>query len=372
MSEQQAERPPLPELSDERIDEMERALLAGIDRERRAVWQTQSQHTDRRRRTRRRIIGWGSAAAIVVIAAVAIGPVVASGLRGGTTSGTSTSVGVSPGFVQGVPAPAPGTDSSGSGPGGSGAKSGAGSGREIVATAQATVQVDDVAAAARTIAAAAQKRGGYVESMSIGDNGGPLPTPEAVRGAAASSAVQNGTITVRVPAAQLTAAISALSAVGTVQASSISQQDVTTQAIDLRAQIDALQASVTRLTQLMRKSGSVADLIAAESALEQRQANLESARQQLTTLENQVSLSSLTVSLVRAPAPAQATPTGFGDGFTAGWNGLVAVFDGIVVAVGFLLPWLVIAVIVAAVVWGILRWRHRASRVPAVPPAEED
>lgn len=371
MNEQQAERPPLPELSDERIDEMERALLAGIERERRAAWQAQSQHTDRRRHKRRRIIAWSSAAAVVVIAAVAIGPVIAGSVMGTGMSGSGTSAGVSRGAVQGVPAPAPGADTTGSGQGGSASKSGSGSARQIVATAQATVQVDDVAAAAQKIAAAAQKRGGYVESMSIGDNGSPVPLPEGIRGTA-SSPVQNGTITVRVPAAQLTAAISALSAVGTVQASSISRQDVTTQAIDLRAQIDALQASVTRLTEFLRKSGSVADLISAESALEQRQAELESARQQLATLESQVSLSSLSVTLVRAPAPAQATPTGFGDGFTAGWNALVAVFDAIVVAVGFILPWLVIAVVVAAIVWGILRWRHRASRVPAAPPAEED
>ncbi|HKT58255.1 MAG TPA: DUF4349 domain-containing protein [Microbacterium sp.] len=372
MNEQQAERPPLPELSDERIDEMERALFAGIDSERRAAWRAQAQHTDRRRLKRRRVIGWGSAAAIVVIAAVAIGPVIASTVTRGSAGSSSLGLVAPPAQGRGVPAPD--TGSTGSGTTGSGkSPDGSGSARQIVATAQATVQVDDVAAAARTIAAAAQKRGGYVESMNVGGNGTPVPTPEATPGVAESSVAQGGTITVRVPAAQLTAAISALSAVGTVQASSISQQDVTTQAIDLRAQIDALQASVTRLTELMRKSGTVADLIAAESALEQRQADLESARQQLATLSNQVSLSSLTVTLLLKPTPAQAAPAGFGDGFTAGWNGLVAVVDGIIIGIGFLLPWLVIAVVVAAIVWGILRWRHRRrSRVQAVVPADED
>jgi hypothetical protein len=167
-------------------------------------------------------------------------------------------------------------------------------------------------------------------------------------------------------------AVGALSALGTVQSTSVSQQDVTSQAIDLHAQVDALQASVTRLTQLMRQAGSVADLLTAESALSKRQADLEAAQQQLKALESQVAMSSITVTLVEKPAPAAAAPNGFGDGLTAGWNGLVAVFDAVVVGLGFLLPWLVIAAVVAAIVWLVLRLRRRRRRPPQAPDAAED
>ncbi|KHK97616.1 hypothetical protein LK09_10405 [Microbacterium mangrovi] len=365
------ERPPLPELSEERIDEMERALLAEIDRERRSSWNAQAAHTDRRRHRRRLVIGWSGAAALVVIAAIAAGPVL-SGL--GPQASSSGSMAIEPGTTQqGAPDTGSGRDASGGTSTGGKASGGASSesGRQIVATAQATVQVDDVAAAAKTIAAAAAKRGGYVESMNIGMPApGPTIAPQAGK-EAASPASQSGTITVRVPSDQLVGAVGALSALGTVQSTSISQQDVTSQAIDLRAQVDALQASVTRLTELMRKSASVADLLTAETALSQRQADLEAAQQQLKALENQVAMSSLTVTLVEKPAPAAAAPSGFGDGLTAGWNGLVAVFDAVVVALGFLLPWLVIAAVVAVIVWLVLRTRRRRRATPA-PDAQED
>ena len=101
----------------------------------------------------------------------------------------------------------------------------------------------------------------------------------------------------RVPADELTGVVDELSALGEVTASSVNRQDVTEQTVDLRARIDAAQASVDRLTELMAQAGSVADLIAAESALAERQATLESYEQQLKSLEGQVAMSSLTVTL---------------------------------------------------------------------------
>jgi hypothetical protein len=231
--------------------------------------------------------------------------------------------------------------------------------REIITTAQATVRVDDVAAAARSIGAAAEQRGGYVESMNIGEDGvvgshgiSPEIMPYPVSGA---------WITVRVPADELTGSIDELAGYGTVVSSSINRQDVTEQTVDLRARIDALSASVDRLTELMGKAGSVGDLIAAESALSQRQAELESYQQQLKTLDDQVALSSLTVSLAQNTERVQADPAGFGDGLTSGWNGLMATLNGLVVALGFLLPWLAVAAVVAVIVWAIV-WARRRSR----------
>ena len=88
-------------------------------------------------------------------------------------------------------------------------------------------------------------------------------------------------ITVRVPADELTGMVRELSALGEVTASSVNRQDVTEQTVDLRARIEASQASVDRLTELMSQATSVADLIAAESALAERQATLESYQAQL-------------------------------------------------------------------------------------------
>ena len=141
----------------------------------------------------------------------------------------------------------------------------------------------------------------------------------------------------------------------------MNRTDVTDQAIDLRARVDATQASVDRLTQLMSQSASVDDLIAAEVALSDRQALLESYEQQLAQLESQVAMSSLQVNLTSETPPVKADPAGFGDGLVTGWNALVATLNGIVIALGFLLPWILVVGVAA-----LHRLGHRAAR-PASP-----
>ena len=132
------------------------------------------------------------------------------------------------------------------------------------------------------------------------------------------------------PADQLQDVVDELDDVGEVTATNLSRQDVTEQTVDLEARIDAAQASVDRLTALMAQAQSVADLIAAEAALSERQALLESYQQQLEMLDDQVAMSTLSVTVRRTSSPSTADPAGFGDGLAAGWNGLVATLNGIV------------------------------------------
>jgi Flp pilus assembly protein TadB len=177
-------------------------------------------------------------------------------------------------------------------------------------------------------------------------------------------------ITVRVPADALSEVVKGLSTLGTVTASQTDRRDVTTETLDLRARVSALETSVARLTDLMKQSTSTADLIAAESALSERQSELDSLRQQLTWTESQVAMSTLTVSLVEPSPAVTADPAGFGDGVAAGWNGLVATLNALVVAIGFLLPWLGVAAVIAALVVLIVRvrrGRHRRRNASAGP-----
>ncbi len=346
--------PVLPELSDERVAAIERDVFARIA-------------DDRRRQRRRRTLGWslGSAAAAVLVVAAVIAPGLTASLSGGDGSYSV----------------APATDSGGSVAPESAAADRATVGeaavgesaRAVISTASATVVVDDVATAAQRIADDAQSRGGYVESLSVdaateGITGGApvdglrFDTDQVLIEPAPAPGSGAGRVTVRIPDEDLDAAIAALAEVGEVTSSTVSRQDVTDQAIDLRARVAAGEASVARLTELLAQAADVADLIAAETALAERQAALESDRQQLAWLEGQVDLSTLTVQLVPRSTPVEADPAGFTDGVMAGWNGLVAAANGVVIAIGFLLPWLAVAAGAGAVVWGIVRLVRRARR----------
>ena len=127
----------------------------------------------------------------------------------------------------------------------------------------------------------------------------------------------------------------------------------------------ATKASVQRLTELMSQSGTVSELIEAEIALTDRQAQLESYEQQLAALEDQVAMSSLQVQLTKTVAPTKADPAGFGDGLLAGWNGLVVSLNALVIAVGFILPWVALAALVLLAVW-LIRRARRNRRHPAI------
>lgn len=361
----------LPELGDERIDAIEAALFSQIARERRDALAEAERARQKAARRGRIWMGAAAAAAFVAVAAI-----IASQL---STGGADTAtVAEQPAVMMedGSALELMSSDSSAAGARDvAGADLAAGD-REIVATASATVQVDDTEKAAQAIGDAAVAAGGYVESMSIGgtvvldDTMGRVAPDEYVTTYPASSGAW---ITVRVPAERLTDAVADLSEVGDVTATQIDRRDVTTEAVDLRARVTALEASVARLTELMGQATSTADLISAESALAQRQSELDSLRQQLTWLESQVGMSTLTVSLT-VPAPAvTADPAGFGDGIVAGWNGLVATLNGLVVAIGFLLPWVAVLAVAGIVVWGVRRLvrTRRAARAAATPDTHE-
>ena len=357
----QTTRGELPELSDETIARIENSVFSAIAEERPPA---RPSAVAARTRRRRWLTGAGIAAAFVV--GVLVTPPILGAVGGGTTMSTADGAGGSvaesgPGSPERLGEVAPGAvdDSAADSSGLVGSDVGDAD-REIIATAHATLQVKNIADAAAAITALAEERGGYVESTEVGKAVAVDGTTEP-----APSDSGYGWISIRVPSADLSDVIAALDDSGEVLSSSISKQDVTSVAIDLRARVDATKASVTRLTELMAQSGTVSELIEAEVALTDRQAQLESYEQQLASIEDQVAMSTLQVELTRTAAPTTADPAGFGDGLLAGWNGLVVSLNALVVAVGFILPWVAIAGVVVLIVW-LIRRARRARRAAAL------
>lgn len=359
----------LPELSDETIARIEESVFSQIAEERAPAPAALA-----RTRRRRWLTGVGIAAAFAVVAVIA--PPILSAVNSGSMTTTAESSDSSGGSVADVDAASPDRSAEmapGDVSGDSSASSSvmgadaAGTDREIVSTANVTLQVKDIPTAAAAVAELAKQSGGYVESTEIGkalaldDTSAPAPADPGY-----------GWISVRVPSDGLDDVIAQLDDSGDVLSSSISQQDVTATAIDLRARVDATKASVERLTELMAQSGSVSELIEAEVALTDRQAQLESWEQQLASLEDQVSMSTLQVELTRAAAPTSADPAGFSDGVLAGWNGLIASLNAIVIAIGFILPWLGIAAVIVLIVWVVRRARRSRRDEPSIADTATD
>ncbi len=294
-----------------------------------------------------------------VVAALLLGGALLAGCSASSGDMASYSVddgGAASEVAESGAADAPGDTSSGIAPGDEDAVAAAD--REIVTTGSVTVVAADPSAAADAVADLAESAGGRVESRRQSE-------PEGDARASAE-------LTIRVPSAQTTATVDALDQVGEVRDLSIEAVDVTGTARDLDARVDALTTSVERLRTLMGDAATTADLLAAEQELTTRQAELESLQSQRAALTDQVSMSTLHVTLVQVAPAEQLAPGGFIGGLQNGWNALLVTLNGLVVVLGALLPWLVVAGVVLVVVRWVLRRSRRRADDGGTPPTEAD
>lgn len=155
--------------------------------------------------------------------------------------------------------------------------------------------------------------------------------------------VQHSHLVVRVPADDFAAALDELKGIGTLINASSKSTDVTTQVIDVDVRVRAQRRSIERIQQLLARAKSIADIVAIETQLTQREAELQSLEQQQAHLADQTSMSTITVSLERTDsAREEDDDTGFLAGLAAGWRALAAFGVGVATVAGALLPWLVL------------------------------
>jgi hypothetical protein len=229
--------------------------------------------------------------------------------------------------------------------------------RQIVRTGYLTMRVEDVRASAFEIRGLVTRAGGLISSEDV----------------SASGDSAYATITAQVPADRLDAFVADLSELGTVDSITVTASDVTAQAVDLDARIDALQTSIDRLSELLAEASRIEDLLAIETQLSQRQSELDALTAQRSYLADQVALSTITVSLSPFTEIADVDAPGFLSGLQSGWSALVSVVMVAITALGFFLPFLVIMAIIAIPVTIVLvrqsRRRQRAHAAAVPPPA---
>jgi uncharacterized coiled-coil protein SlyX len=174
---------------------------------------------------------------------------------------------------------------------------------------------------------------------------------------------------VRIPAERLAVTLEAIEEVGQVQDVSVNTVDVSLQKMDLDARIQVLEASMARLTELLASANNTADLIAIETALSDRQAELDSLTSQLSYLSDQTLFATISINLA-TPADARPTdPDGFLDGLMRGWESILAFFAGVIVWAGIIVPWLGLVVVFVLVIWVIRRLvKRNESRHPENRP----
>lgn len=182
-------------------------------------------------------------------------------------------------------------------------------------------------------------------------------------------------ITLRVPVDNYDQVMAALGELGLPTNLVEKASDVTGQVVDLDSRIKTMKESVARVRALLADATKVSEVIAIESELSSREADLESLLAQQAALSDQVALSTITVTVkaitdkpVTAPVTPPADRTGFLGGLDKGWAAAKSFAVWVAGVAGALLPWLPLIAVLLLLGWW-LRRRSTAGRrdVPAGP-----
>jgi hypothetical protein len=177
----------------------------------------------------------------------------------------------------------------------------------------------------------------------------------------------------RVPSEDFPQAVEELKDIGELESATTNQDDVTSEVIDVQTRLKVQKRSIARISVLFQRAQNIRDIMAIESELSQRQADLEALEQQAAYLANQTSLSTIVVSIDLIPdkkaEPKAEDDAGFVAGLSAGWGALSTFAVGLATAVGALLPWLVVLGLVGIPTLLLVRSLRRRTPTPVAETA---
>lgn len=238
---------------------------------------------------------------------------------------------------------------------------GALTGRDVVYTADMTVQVADVSQTVSKIESAVRAAGGLVESSERNTEAAPVATPTGPDAAPAPRS--SAQLVLRIPPGNFGSVLDRISGFGAVLDRNLTGKDVTEAVVDVKSRISSARTSVARVRDLMARAVTLRDVVALEGELSQREADLEALLAKQAKLRDQTSLATVTVRLLTAEQVAQAAAEDEDRGFAAGLNDGWDAFTGSMVVaatvVGALLPFAVALLVLGPpATWVVLRIRR--------------
>jgi len=178
--------------------------------------------------------------------------------------------------------------------------------------------------------------------------------------------IKRSMMVLRIPSADFAEVMGGLEGVADLITSSSNIDDVTTKVIDNDIRVRVQRRSIKRIELLLDRAQTIRSIIAIETQLARRQADLSSLERQQSYLADQTSMATITVSLERTPEKPvkkekKEKATGFVAGLDAGWTQFKDMAVGIATASGAALPFLVVLLLLAipgvALLWRVVRRR---------------
>lgn len=228
--------------------------------------------------------------------------------------------------------------------------------RKLIRNVNLDVETEDFDELLENLQSKTERLGGYIEE-SYTYNGSSYY----------GRGTRNANLTIRIPAEQLNEFLSAVSDASNVISRNESITDVTLQYVDMESHKKVLEAEQERLLELMEQAENIEDIIALESRLSDVRYQIESMESQLRTLSNQVSYSTVWLSIreveVYTPVKEQTTwekiTSGFRNSLFNVGNGFLNFGINVIIDLPYLIVWAVIIVLIVLIVRLFVKRRIR-------------
>ena len=231
--------------------------------------------------------------------------------------------------------------------------------QSIIYTADLTLRVKDVTAAGTAATDEVTAVGGYVSSEQE-------IIPQTKQG------IPQINLVLKIPVAQYGQTFAKLSQLGKPLAHSQRAVDVTQRVADVSSRVASAQAAISQLRALLKKAGSVGQLLSVQNEINSQESNLEALLAQQRTLAHQTSYATVTVVLVgqhaRPVHKHHRASAGFAAGLRGGWHALRLVVRWLLTALGSVLPFLVPVALIGGIVFESRRRLARRKKTPAPEP----
>ena len=229
--------------------------------------------------------------------------------------------------------------------------------RRVIRTAELSVETDTPEVAVSKLTALANAKAGFVVSS------------ETSRWTDSDGAeTVSTTLVFRVPAAAFDEALAVVRALGTrVSSEKVTGQDVTEEYVDLEARVRAQRAVEEQYLGVLKDARTIPDILAVEQKLGEVRTEIERAEGRRRFLENQTSLSTITVHVAKHLAALDTSGPGFGRSVREAAHDSVvvaiAIVNGAIRTVGVIVP---VGALVGLPLWLALRaWLRRRAKARA-------
>ncbi|MBW3589192.1 MAG: DUF4349 domain-containing protein [Actinobacteria bacterium] len=174
--------------------------------------------------------------------------------------------------------------------------------------------------------------------------------------------IASGNVTLRVPSDKFEDAIEALKELGEVSAEEKTGHDVSAEFVDLEARLRHAKTQEAFYLRLIDRATEISDMIQIQQQLSQIQLQIESIQGRLKFLEDQTSFSTINVRIFEPDAGPPPARGALLDALVRAWEGFQNVVAGVIVGLGWVAPFALVA-LVGYAVWRFFR-RDKTTAVP--------